>query len=71
MDFFKESGRIQAIRAEARTFAEEYVTDEVRDHEYYSGDGVNLEIHRAMGARGGWVLPRFPRDAGGCRDDGG
>lgn len=62
---FRESERIRAIRAEARAFAEQQVTDAVRDHEYRSGDGVNLAIHRAMGARG-WVLPRFPRDAGGA-----
>lgn len=61
---FRESERIREIRAQARVFADQVVTDEVREHEYRSGDGVNLAIHRAMGARG-WVLPRFPRDEGG------
>lgn len=62
---FRESERISAVRAEARAFAAEHVTDEVHEHEYRSGDGVNMAVNRAMGARG-WVLPRFPKNEGGA-----
>jgi alkylation response protein AidB-like acyl-CoA dehydrogenase len=62
---FRETERISAIRAEARAFAAEHVTEEVLDHEYRTGDGVNLAIHRAMGARG-WILSRWPREQGGA-----
>lgn len=62
---FRESESITAVREAARTFVAEHVTDEVHEHEYRSGDGVNMAVHRAMGARG-WILPRFPKEEGGA-----
>ncbi|MGV0791455.1 acyl-CoA dehydrogenase family protein [Mycolicibacterium sp. XJ1819] len=62
---FREAQGISAIRAQAREFAAEHVTEAVREHEYRTGDGVNLDIHRAMGRRG-WILSRFPEQEGGA-----
>lgn len=62
---FRETAGIRAIREQARAFVAEHVTDEVLDQEYRSGDGVNMEINRAMGERG-WILSRWPREEGGA-----
>jgi alkylation response protein AidB-like acyl-CoA dehydrogenase len=51
--------------AEVREFLDEHLTDEVRDHEWRTGDGFNLGLHLALGTKG-WIFPTWPKDEGGA-----
>ncbi|HLN18483.1 MAG TPA: acyl-CoA dehydrogenase family protein [Acidimicrobiales bacterium] len=51
--------------AEVRAFCDEYVTEELHDEEHRTGDGFNLRLHLALGAKG-WLLPTWPVEDGGA-----
>jgi 3-oxocholest-4-en-26-oyl-CoA dehydrogenase alpha subunit len=50
---------------EVRAFLDEHLTDEVHEHEWRTGDGMNVGFHRILGERG-WILPTWPEDEGGA-----
>lgn len=56
------------LQSDARAFAEQYLTEEVRQHEFATGDGWNEKVHLAMAERG-WVLPDLPVERGGVGMD--
>jgi alkylation response protein AidB-like acyl-CoA dehydrogenase len=53
------------FRDEVREFLEEHLTDEVRENEWRTGDGMNLGLHLALGRRG-WIFPTWPVEEGGA-----
>jgi alkylation response protein AidB-like acyl-CoA dehydrogenase len=53
-----------AFWAEARAFYEEHATDEVRDEERQTGNGLSESFHSAIGSRQ-WAVPRWPEELGG------
>lgn len=54
-----------AFRAQVRAFLDEAMTERVRAHELETGDGFDLELHLALGARG-WLTPTWPVEEGGA-----
>jgi prepilin-type processing-associated H-X9-DG protein len=54
-----------ALRQQVLEFLDEHLTDDVRDEEWETGAGHNLEFHRALGARG-WIVPTQPVEEGGA-----
>ena len=48
-----------------REFLDEHLTDEVREDEWRTGDGMNLDLHLALGRRG-WIFPTWPVEEGGA-----
>ncbi|MGO8861475.1 MAG: acyl-CoA dehydrogenase family protein [Acidimicrobiales bacterium] len=55
----------RAFWDDARAFCDEHVTPEVIDEEFRTGSGFNEGLHKALAARG-WIVPTWPRDAGGA-----
>ena len=53
-----------AFWAEARTFYDEHVTEEVHEEERQTGNGFSETFHSAIGSRG-WAVPRWPEEFGG------
>jgi 3-oxocholest-4-en-26-oyl-CoA dehydrogenase alpha subunit len=50
---------------EVRAFLDEHLTDEVREHEWRTGDGFHLGFHLALGSKG-WIFPSWPEEEGGA-----
>jgi alkylation response protein AidB-like acyl-CoA dehydrogenase len=50
---------------EVREFLDEHLTDEVRENEWRTGDGMNVDFHLALGRRG-WIFPTWPIEEGGA-----
>jgi alkylation response protein AidB-like acyl-CoA dehydrogenase len=55
----------RAFWDDVRAFFDEHVTPEIIDEEFRTGAGFNESLHRALGAQG-WIVPTWPRDAGGA-----
>jgi alkylation response protein AidB-like acyl-CoA dehydrogenase len=53
------------FRDEVRRLLDEHLTDEVRENEWRTGEGINLELHLALGRRG-WIFPTWPVEDGGA-----
>jgi alkylation response protein AidB-like acyl-CoA dehydrogenase len=53
------------FRDEVCGFLDGHLTDEVREAEWRTGDGMNLELHLALGRRG-WIFPTWPVEEGGA-----
>jgi alkylation response protein AidB-like acyl-CoA dehydrogenase len=51
--------------AEVREFLDEHLTDEVREHEWRTGDGFNEGLHLALGTKN-WIFPTWPAEDGGA-----
>jgi len=64
MSEFELGAHVEEFRAGVRGFLAEHLTDEVREHEWRTGDGHNWVFHRALAARG-WAFPTLPVDEGG------
>ncbi|HXZ85548.1 MAG TPA: acyl-CoA dehydrogenase family protein [Myxococcota bacterium] len=60
--------KAEKFRAEVRAWLAENLTPEVIEHEERTGDGLNLDSHRKMAARG-WVAANWPREYGGQERD--
>jgi alkylation response protein AidB-like acyl-CoA dehydrogenase len=50
---------------EVREFLDEHLTDEVREHEWRTGDGFHERLHLALGSKG-WIFPTWPAEEGGA-----
>jgi alkylation response protein AidB-like acyl-CoA dehydrogenase len=50
---------------EVREFLDEHLTDEVRENEWRTGAGMNVDFHLALGRRG-WIFPTWPIEEGGA-----
>lgn len=55
----------RAFQEEVKAFCDTYVTEEVIDEEFRTGDGFNLDLHQALGKRG-WILPTWSKEEGGA-----
>jgi alkylation response protein AidB-like acyl-CoA dehydrogenase len=55
----------KAFWEEVSAFCDEHITEEVIDEELRHGDGLNLDLHLALGKKG-WILPTWPREQGGA-----
>ena len=53
----------QQFWREVRAFLDE-AEDSVIEHEWETGDGVNVELHRQLGEKG-WLIPALPIEQGG------
>jgi alkylation response protein AidB-like acyl-CoA dehydrogenase len=55
----------EAFRAEVQAYLAEIVTEDVLQEEREGGDGVNIGVHLALGAKG-WLTPSWPVEEGGA-----
>jgi alkylation response protein AidB-like acyl-CoA dehydrogenase len=53
------------FRYEVCEFLDEHLTDQVLENEWRTGDGMNVELHLALGRRG-WIFPTWPTEEGGA-----
>jgi alkylation response protein AidB-like acyl-CoA dehydrogenase len=61
---FRLGEAAERFREELRAWLALHLTPEVIEHEERTGDGINLDAHRKLAARG-WVAANWPREYGG------